>query len=94
MIDKRRLNLDKIEAGQQAGMIASVVGPYVNDMISVKVNQMTTLYRGAQYTHDQIIGKVAEIAALLDMMHHLEGQQRIGDGAAEKEFGNASQTPQ
>jgi len=94
-LNKHRFgNAEKIETGQQASMIASVVVPYIHEKITEYVQQLAGLYRGGLYTHDQIIGKVAEITALLNLMAHLEGQQRQGDIAADKEYSGGSQTPQ
>lgn len=89
MVNKRLFNFEAIERGQQASVIASVVAPYVQDRITAYVQQLAGLYRGGQYTHDQLLGKVAEITALLNMMSHLESDQRSGDIASQKEFQGA-----
>lgn len=94
MDEKHRVNIEKIEAGQQASMIESIVGPFIDEEITKNVAHLTSLYRGGTYTHDQILGKVAEITALMNLMNALDSQQRVGDIAASKEYAGGPKASQ
>jgi len=50
------------------------------------------MYRSGQYTHDQLLGKVAEITSMLNLISDLESSQRVGDIAAQKELGDGPET--
>lgn len=85
-------NHELMERAKEASLTHSVVIPFVNDKITQHVQMMVALYRGGKYTHDQLLGLVAEIAALMALVSDLEAQVRQGDIAAEREFRDAPQT--
>jgi len=89
--DRQLRRMDSMEAAREASVAASIVIPLINTRITNYVQQMAGLYRGGQFTHDQLLGKVAEITAMLNLIADLESTQRIGDIAAQKEFGDAPQ---
>lgn len=82
-------NHELMERAKDASLIHSSVLPFINDKVTQHVTMMVALYRGKQFTHDQLLGIVAEISALLSLTTDLEAQMRQGDIAAEKEFKNA-----
>lgn len=79
-------NHELMGKAQDASLIHSLVLPFVNDKVTQHVQMLVALYRGKIYTHDQLLGMVAEISALLSLISDLEVQIRQGDIAAEKEF--------
>jgi len=79
-------NIEKIEKGRAASLAESVVSELVEDFINGCIAQLIQMYRGGEVNHDQLVGKVAEIAAMHGLMSELETRQRIGNLAAQKEF--------
>ena len=80
-------NIEKIERGRAATLAESVVGALVEDHINVCISQLIQMYRsGENLNHDQLVGKVAEIAAMHSLINELETRQRLGNIAAQKEF--------
>lgn len=88
----RDRNHELMERAKDASLIHSAILPFINDKVTQHVQMMVALYRGKQFTHDQLLGIVAEISALLSLTTDLENQVRQGDIAAEREFKNAPKT--
>jgi hypothetical protein len=88
--DRRLERMDVMEEGREASIVASVVVPLINTRITNYVQQLSSMYRGGQYNHDMLLGKVAEITAMLNLISDLESKQRRGDVAAQKEMGDGS----
>jgi len=91
--EKRLNRLDTMDRGREAGFALAVVVPLINTRITNYVQQLAGMYRGGEYTHDQLLGKVAEITAMLNLISDLESAQRIGDTAAQKELGDGPEAP-
>ena len=90
--DRRLRRFDAMDAGRDAALVSSVVVPLINGRITTYVQQLAGMYRGGQVNHDMLLGKVAEITAMLNLIADLEGAQRQGDIAAEKELGDGQET--
>jgi len=88
--DMRLERMDTMEDGREASIVASIVVPLINTRITNYVQQLAAMYRGGQYNHDSLLGKVAEITAMLNLIADLESKQRRGDVAAQKEMGDGS----
>jgi len=83
----REGDLDAMEDGRNAAVIASIVQPYIKDRIDNCVIALVQDYRGRTLTHDLMLGKIAEMAALMDMISNLDSTQRQGEVAANRELG-------
>ena len=81
-------NLEAMQRADEASALRGVLGGFVNDLVLGTVNTLVAHYRGATLHHDVMVGKVAEISALLGILDHLDGAMRAGETAREKEFGN------
>ena len=90
--DRRLRRFDAMDAGRDAALVSSVIVPLINSRITTYIQQLAGLYRGGQLGHDMLLGKVAEITAMLNLIADLEGAQRQGDIAAEKELGDGQET--
>lgn len=90
--DQRLNRLDAMDAAREASVSLSVVAPLINIRITNYIQQLAGMYRGGQYTHDQLLGKVAEITAMLNLISDLESTQRVGDIAAQKEIDGGPET--
>jgi hypothetical protein len=76
-----------MEDGMNAAVIASIVTPYIQDRITSTVSFLTQAYRGQQLTHDIMLGSIAQISALQDIISNLESTQRQSELAAKRELG-------
>ncbi len=84
-------DLQKMNDGYMAAQAEAAFGGIIEDTIHQTMVRMIALYRGGEYTHDQLIGHVAEISALDSLLSSLEAKQRVAIKARQKELGNASQ---
>lgn len=78
--------IERIESGRAAAMASGIVGPFVATLEAELVDQLVGVYRGASVDHDKLLGLVGGIAALRLLTTMLEGEQRRGDAAAEREY--------
>jgi hypothetical protein len=88
-------NIEAIEEGRQATVIAGAIREYVDSRIRDHVIELMGMYRsGALHpiSHDMVLGKVAEITALSDLISDLESKAMRGDVAARREFGDAEKS--
>lgn len=83
-------NLDAMSDGYMAAQAESAFGTIIADKIHDTMVRLIALYRGGEYTHDQLVGHIAEISALDSLRAHLESKQRVAIAARRKELGNAS----
>lgn len=85
-------NIEAIDEGRQATVIAGAIRPYVDNRMRQNVIELMALYRNGAVRpidHDMVLGKVAEITALSDLLSDLENTGLRGDIAARREFGDA-----
>jgi hypothetical protein len=82
-------NAERIEDGREATLVRGVVEPWINGYIDDKVTLMVAIYRSGSYTHDDLVGKVAEISALRSLIDSLQSTERRGSIAMEKENAKA-----
>jgi hypothetical protein len=90
----RQDNIAQIEHGRQATAIGAAIQVYVDDRMRSLVTDLMAIYRNGAMgpiSHDMLIGKVAEITAMADMMSDLDNAGLRGDIAANREFGNAKE---
>ncbi len=88
-------NIELMEEGRQATVVAGAVRGYVDDRMRERVIELIAMYRNGAVgaiSHDMLIGKVAEITALSDLLSDLETVARRGDVAARREFGDAQKS--
>ena len=85
-------NLEDMSDGYMAAQAQAAFGTVIEDKIHSTMVRLIALYRGGEYTHDQLVGHVAEISALDSLVASLESKQRVAINARRKELGNAAQT--
>lgn len=83
----RDVNLERIQQGKAATLVESVLGDLVQDHVDLCVNKLVQEYRSGEIRHDALVGLVAEISAMQTLMTNIETKQRLGEVAAEREFG-------
>lgn len=83
-------NEHKIERGREAAYIESVIRPFIHARTETIVNKMVTSFRGGKTDHDRLVGYAAQITALHDLISDLEGTQRQGIIASDREMNDAS----
>jgi hypothetical protein len=83
-----------MEAGREAAVIEGLVGPYIRDRIETIVKLMVSEYRGGTATYASLLGRTAEISALMGILSDLDSTQAKGDAASEREFANGRPTKQ
>jgi hypothetical protein len=81
--------IERIEAGQSATLAHGFLLEPILEARENIIKRLVSLYRSGQTHHDNILGGIAEIAALDNLMYHLENQIRQGNVAAQQEYGNA-----
>jgi len=81
-----------MQDAEEASALLGVISPLISDQVNSNLNLLVAHYRGADLKHDVMVGKVAEISALLAVLSEMEGRVRAGARASEREFGNASET--
>lgn len=88
-------NLEAIEEGRNATVIAGTIRPYIDDRMREHVLALMAMYRNGAVgaiSHDMMIGKVAEITALSDLLSDLESVARRGETAARREYGDGQKS--
>lgn len=80
--------LDRIEEAKQATAAAAFLNQPMLELREKIVNRLVSMYRAGNTSHDALVGAIAELAALDFLTKHIENAQRLGEIAAEKEFGN------
>ena len=87
--DQQHRNLETIQDGRNATIVAGVVRPYIDERIYLLMHNMAGMYRSKQLNHDILVGTAAQMSCLLDMLSDLDSKARQGDIAANKEIGRA-----
>jgi hypothetical protein len=90
--EEQKANLHAMQRADEAGAVRGLVEPLINEVIMGTLNGMVSHYRGGEINRDILLGKTAEISALLSVMSSLEGAQRAGETAREREFGDGTPT--
>lgn len=81
--------LDAQAQGRNAAVIAGLLKPFIDSMMSQIAHQLIMMYRSGTTEHDQILGKVAELSALSNLMSTLQAAHQRGVAATQKEYQNA-----
>jgi hypothetical protein len=87
-------NLDLIDRGRMALAVKAAAIEMIEDMMRTKIEQLITQYRNFQQGEpplSQMFGKVAELAALSDLVREIESAEQRAERAMEKEIANAPQ---
>lgn len=78
--------IERIEEGQTATLAHGfILGP-VSEYKEIVLTRMISNYRSGNTQHDLILGGLAELAALDNLMKHLQNLIHKGNVAAEQEF--------
>lgn len=80
--------IERIERGKQAVMAASFIIEPIMASREKALRRMINAYRGGTVTHDMLLGGIAEITALDNLITELNNAQTQGEIAAEQEFRN------
>jgi hypothetical protein len=86
MASNQHLNIETIEDGHRAVAVAGYIRETVDDQMRMHVTGLISIYRNGKIDHDQLVGKVAEIAALEGLMSELENRAQRGVAAANREY--------
>jgi hypothetical protein len=88
--EKQTDNLEMIHRGDQASMLQVAASNYVHASINAAISALVAHYRGGQLSHDQMLGKIAEISALMYLLDSLQGDIRVGEAARDREYGDGT----
>lgn len=69
-------------------MLLSAIDEMVNRRVATYTQHLMAFYRSGGATHEALLGKVAEITAMFDLLQDLQAQVRRGEIAAQKEYGD------
>lgn len=78
--------LHRIEKGKQAVQAAAFLLEPILESREKALKKMIAAYRGGTVTHDLLLGGIAEITALDNLVTELNNAQTQGEAAAEREF--------
>lgn len=81
--------IERIEHGRLATVASGFLLQPIQEQREAILTRLVSLYRAGQTSHDTLLGGIAEIAALDNLMYQLETEVRQGNVAAEMEFRNA-----
>src|SRR5262245_2702804 len=87
-----RDNLEAMQRADEAGAVRGLLEPIIQELVTGTLNGLVAHYRGNSLQHDVMVGKIGEISAYLGLVSALDGAQRAGETAREKEFGNGKAT--
>ena len=80
--------IDRMEQGRTAAIAHGVLSEPIQAARNNIITRLVGLYRSGQATHDSLLGGIAEIAALDNLMNHVQSAINQGNVAAEREYGN------
>ncbi len=80
-------NIELIEAGREATLVRAAIKSVVDEQVTVAVSHLMSMYRQGSIDHDMLVGKVAEITAMDNLLAELESRERRAETAAQKELG-------
>jgi len=85
--------LDQMQSGREANALAGLLGSYIDERIATIVKRMANLYRANQADDRILLGGIAQVTCMLDIISDLENRARRGAVAAGKELGNGPASP-
>jgi hypothetical protein len=94
MNDAQVNNIEAIQRADHAAVFKGLAEPFIHSYINNSISSLVAHYRGGQLTHDLMLGKVAEISALMALMDNLHSEMRAGDAARDREFGHGTPAQQ
>lgn len=80
--------IEIIEEGRQAIQASAYITEPVREYREIVIRKLVNMYRAGDTGHDRLVGGIAEICALDNLMLELENKARLGNVAATKEFKN------
>ena len=81
-------DMELIEDAIEARTVEAAIKETVDEMMRVTVTKLMHIYRAGKIDHDMLVGGVAELTALDNLMSNLESKQVRGIAASQKEYGN------
>lgn len=78
--------LERIERGKQAVMAASFILEPIMESREKVLRKLIAAYRSGKADHDLLLGGIAEMTALDNLITELNNAQTQGELAAEQEF--------
>lgn len=80
--------LERIERGKQASVAAAFVLEPIQELQNKTLRKLISAYRAGKADHDTLLGGIAEITALDNIITELGNAQIQGEAAANQEFGH------
>lgn len=80
--------LERIERGKQANMAASFILEPILESQQKVLQKMISAYRAGKADHGTLLGGIAEMTALDNLITELNNAQTQGEAALKQEFGN------
>jgi len=82
-------DIELMEDAAEARSVEAAIKAVVDEQMRIGVTKLMSIYRQGKIDHDMLVGGVAALAALDDLMSNLESKQMRGVVASQKEYGNA-----
>ena len=93
-MNDQHTNLQQIELSDRAATVLGASTEYIHGNINNSISFLVAHYRGGQLTHDVMLGKIAEMSALMSLLDSIHADMRGGDAARTREYGDATTPPQ
>ena len=78
--------IERIREGREASLASGLIRPLVDKKIDETLKLLVSRYRDGDVTHDELLGKTAEISALMGLLSDLETVHRRGVRAQEDQY--------
>jgi hypothetical protein len=88
MNDQQAVNLEVMQRADEANALRGLLDARVGDSVRSIIGHLVAHYRSGAVVHDTLVGKVAEISALMALMASFDADVRAGDAARDREFGD------
>lgn len=78
--------LERIEDGRNAVLASGFLMQPIREVRESIIQRLVNLYRSGAASHDNLVGGIAEIRALDDLVHYMQNAVQKGNVAEEQEY--------
>lgn len=89
-MNDQQANLQQIEMSDRASAVLGASSEYIHGSVNSAISFLVAHYRGGQLTHDIMLGKIAEMSALMSLLDSIHSDMRGGDAARSREYGDGT----
>lgn len=85
-MDKQEARMQAMQRGREASIIGGLIGPYLNDKVTIIISRMASSYRSGQIDYTTLLGAAAQVTLCLDIISDLESRGRQAETATQEEL--------